>query len=154
MSATKSGEFTVYHVSEAGDPAAHATPGGGWFYQPTGEGSGDVYSDGYPTEAAALAAAEEEEAQQKFEEEAEEEANAIEVGDREEGEFGPEWPVRAGWGLEGVIWRDDRDPTAWHFPPDGPRYFLAIEGDEAGGYRTLDEAIEAFAQVGRRRPRS
>ena len=44
--------YTVYHRDTAGAPEAHDDPGGPWYFQPS-DYDGDVYSRGYPTEAAA-----------------------------------------------------------------------------------------------------
>jgi len=53
---TKSGEFTVYHGKrESGNPDLHKD---GWYFEPTECGSGEVYSNCYPTQQAALEAAE------------------------------------------------------------------------------------------------
>lgn len=50
-------EFTVYHVSEAGQPNAHDTAHGEWFFEPENYSSGDVYSEGYSTKEEAEQAA-------------------------------------------------------------------------------------------------
>jgi len=49
--------YTVYHRDTAGAPEAHNDPGGPWYFQPSDYHGGEVYSCGYPTEAAAAEAA-------------------------------------------------------------------------------------------------
>lgn len=46
--------WTVYHRSDAGDPAIHSD--GEWYYAPEDGAGGGVYSPGYPTRVAAVAA--------------------------------------------------------------------------------------------------
>ncbi|HLZ70487.1 MAG TPA: hypothetical protein VKV26_11360 [Dehalococcoidia bacterium] len=67
MTYTQSGQFRIYHSSEAGSPRAHDDTTGAWYYEPVDWGEGDVFSPGYVTEAAALAAAERWEQQQAWE---------------------------------------------------------------------------------------
>lgn len=55
---TQSGRSVAYHKREAGNPNIHH--GGPWFFEPAGNySSGEVYSIGFPSLAAALEAAEE-----------------------------------------------------------------------------------------------
>lgn len=67
---TPSGDFSIYHRSEAGDPEAHVRHeglpenepasyvGAEYFFQPAAPeySFGDVFSEGYPTEEEAVAA--------------------------------------------------------------------------------------------------
>lgn len=53
---TADGSMIVYHRLTAGRPDLHRD--GDWYYQPVGEGAGEVYSPGYATADEALAAAE------------------------------------------------------------------------------------------------
>ena len=53
--------WSVYHRSEAGSPELHT--GGEWFFQPDDFDGGEVWSRGYPSQAAALAACEAEAAE-------------------------------------------------------------------------------------------
>lgn len=69
---TKSGNFSIYHLSDAGNPEAHDTRGGDWFFQPVGYDGGEAYSTGYPTRVYALDAAEDHENHQAIEESARE----------------------------------------------------------------------------------
>jgi hypothetical protein len=57
MTTTHSGRFRVYHKNEAQEPEAHRDPAGDWYFEPVTWSSGDVYSEGYPTQDAALKAA-------------------------------------------------------------------------------------------------
>lgn len=54
---TSNGDYVIYHVSEAGIPSAHDTGHGEWFFHPTDLLDGEVFSDGYPTQAEAEQAA-------------------------------------------------------------------------------------------------
>ncbi len=65
--------YTVYHRSAAGDPGAHNSTRGDWYFEPSDWDGGDVYSEGYPTQRAAEEAAREWEDKQAIETRAEKE---------------------------------------------------------------------------------
>jgi hypothetical protein len=56
---TERGDYTIYHVTEAGSPGAHDTTDGNWFFQPADVSDGEAFSAGYATADAAEEAAHE-----------------------------------------------------------------------------------------------
>lgn len=83
ITTTPSGQHRIFHYAQAGQPDAFAEDAavqGPWFFEPNDAHGGDgVYSDGYPTQEAALDAAIAWEAAMDMEEALEEEeANAAE----------------------------------------------------------------------------
>lgn len=59
-------EYLVFTPDEATVPELHEGP---WHFEPVGYGSGEVFSEGYPTKEAAMQAAKEWHAEDKFRQE-------------------------------------------------------------------------------------